>query len=91
MDGEQALRIFQQHRAQIVLIVLDMSMPRLDGPETFRELRDRGYAAPILFSSGYAVRQEVSDHLSQEAGVDFLHKPYAPPTLIAKVRALLAF
>ena len=38
-DGEEAIRLFRQHQHEIVCVLLDLTMPKMDGQETFRELR----------------------------------------------------
>jgi len=70
------------------LIVLDVSMPRLDGLGVCRRLRTEGNDVPILVLTA---RQGVSDRVAGlDAGADdYLPKPFALEELLARVRALL--
>ena len=70
------------------LIVLDVMMPRLDGIEVCRRLRDRGDRTPVLMLTA---RDAVADRVDGlEAGADdYLVKPFALEELLARIRALL--
>jgi two-component system, OmpR family, response regulator MprA len=85
-DGEQALE--RVSADAIDAIVLDVSMPRLDGLETCRRLRDAGNALPVLMLTA---RDEVSDRVAGlDAGADdYVVKPFALEELLARLRALL--
>jgi two-component system, OmpR family, response regulator MprA len=85
-DGEEALA---RLRADSVdAIVLDVSMPRLDGLETCRRLRSAGDNVPVLMLTA---RDEVSDRVAGlDAGADdYVVKPFALEELLARLRALL--
>jgi two-component system response regulator MprA len=85
-DGEQGLTLADE--ACPDLIVLDLMMPRVDGLEVCRVLRDRGDETPILILTA---RDEVADRVEGlEAGADdYLVKPFALEELLARIRALL--
>jgi two-component system cell cycle sensor histidine kinase/response regulator CckA len=86
-DGPQALEIYQQERHRIDLVILDLTMPRLSGHDTLRQMRQTDPAVPVLFASGYS-----ADHLadSERQGVlGFINKPYRPQELASTVRAAL--
>lgn len=70
------------------LAILDINLPGIDGIETCRRLRTRGYDGPVLMLTA---RQEVSDRVrGLDAGADdYLPKPFALDELLARVRALL--
>jgi two-component system response regulator MprA len=86
-DGEEALLAVRSTNA-IDLVILDVLMPRLDGLEVARRLREDGNQVPILMLTA---RDQVSDRVSGlEAGADdYLVKPFALEELVARVRALL--
>lgn len=75
-------------KSQPDLIVLDVSMPDVDGIQVARSLRDEGNDVPICILSA---RDEVSDRVKGlEAGADdYLVKPFALRELVARLRALL--
>jgi len=58
-DGRTAIDLYRQRQADIALILLDLSMPGLDGEETFHELRQIDARVRVLLSSGYS-RDEVA-------------------------------
>jgi two-component system cell cycle sensor histidine kinase/response regulator CckA len=88
-DGLEGLEVFRAHREKIVGVFLDMSMPRLDGTETFRELRRLEPMLKILLSSGYDEQRENVAALLREGGVGFISKPYRPMALMEHLQVLL--
>jgi two-component system, OmpR family, alkaline phosphatase synthesis response regulator PhoP len=87
-DGIEAIRMAQ--REQPDLIVLDLMMPRMDGIEACRRLREDGQLrlTPILMLTARA--EERDEILGLEAGADdYLVKPVSPRLLMTRVRALL--
>jgi PAS domain S-box-containing protein len=85
-DGIEALELDAMFGAGIDLVLTDVVMPRLGGPELVRRLSARAPGRKVLFTSGYSA-SPISEAL--EAGQSFLQKPYLPSTLVAAVRALL--
>ncbi|MEI8337324.1 MAG: response regulator transcription factor [Actinomycetes bacterium] len=85
-DGEAALVAIGA--AQYDCVILDISMPRLDGLAVCRRLRQDGNDIPVLVLTA---RQQVADRVSGlDAGADdYLAKPFALEELLARVRALL--
>jgi signal transduction histidine kinase/CheY-like chemotaxis protein len=86
-DGEEALRLFRQRRAEVALVVLDLTMPRLGGVETLQELRRLDPGVKVLLSSGYSEAEPGPP--PGENGDTFLPKPYRPQELLARVRGLI--
>jgi CheY-like chemotaxis protein len=74
-DGIEAVEIFRQHQDEIVCIVLDLTMPRMDGEETFRELRRIRSGVPVLLCSGYN-EQDVVNRFAGKGLAGFIQKPY---------------
>ncbi len=87
-DGNEAIELFDQHGASIKLVLLDLTMPKLDGHETLRLLRQRSSDIPVLLSSGYTEDNSV-EHAAADGKTGFIHKPYAPAELAAKLQQLL--
>jgi two-component system response regulator MprA len=85
-DGEEALTRLRGNSVDALL--LDVSMPRLDGLETCRRLRGEGNSVPVLMLTA---RDEVSDRVAGlDAGADdYVVKPFALEELLARLRALL--
>ena len=69
-------------------MILDLTMPHLDGVRTFRRLRDIRSDLPVIVSSGYS-QQDVDDRFRDENPAAFIQKPYEIGTLLAAVRQVL--
>jgi CheY-like chemotaxis protein len=88
-DGLEALDLLQRHPDRVALIVMDLTMPVMDGEETCRELRRRGVATPILLTSGFD-EAEVMGRLADLGLAGFLQKPFRLAELVARARRALA-
>jgi signal transduction histidine kinase/ActR/RegA family two-component response regulator len=86
-DGEQALSVYKQRASEIVLVLLDMVMPKLPGPECYRALRKLGHT-PVLLVSGYAADAATQDLLDSGAA-GLLEKPYTAEQLGAEIDRIL--
>jgi DNA-binding response OmpR family regulator len=85
-DGIAGLALIEDKKPD--LIILDVMMPRKDGLQTCRELRDKGNSTPIILLT--ARSEEVDKVLGLELGADdYLAKPFGMRELVARVRALL--
>jgi len=85
-SGEEALRM-DLSAGDIDLLVTDVQMPGLDGPTLARRLRERSPNLRVLFTSGYAHDDRVTD--LAEGRTEFLPKPFAPADLARKVDEML--
>jgi len=84
-DGEAALAAYE--RTAPDLVVLDLMLPRVDGLEVFRRIRERGPAAVIMLT---AKGDETDRVVGLELGADdYVVKPFSPKELVARVRAVL--
>jgi DNA-binding response OmpR family regulator len=87
-DGEEALRLALEHRPQ--LAVLDLMMPKIDGYELTRKLREleKTRRIPIILLTARAQESDVARGF--EAGADdYIRKPFSPQELRARVQAIL--
>lgn len=85
-DGEEALNIFYREK-DVALIILDVMMPKLNGWEVCREIRESSKVPIIMLTA----KGEESDELNGfELGVDeYISKPFSPKILVARVGAIL--
>ena len=74
-NGREALDVYQAHDGEIEAVVLDLTMPRMDGEETFRELRRIREDVLVIMSSGYN-EFEVSQRFIGKGLTGFIQKPY---------------
>ncbi len=87
-SGEAALHLYQEQAGRVRAIILDLTMPGLDGTETYTALRQLDPAVPVIISSGYAEE----DVLLRFEGVGpkvFIQKPYTLKNLRAVVTRIL--
>jgi DNA-binding response OmpR family regulator len=85
-DGERALSAVEQTHPD--LIVLDVLMPRLDGREVLRRLRQSDDWTPVILLSQVGTTLDHTLSL-QEGADDYLNKPFDPMELIARIQAIL--
>jgi PAS domain S-box-containing protein len=83
--GQAGVRAYREHEAKIGLVILDLSMPEMDGYETFAALRQINPDVTVILSSGYD-EKEVSRRFNGGGLVGFLKKPYNLVTLIETVK-----
>lgn len=85
-DGEEALDIFYRER-EIALIILDVMMPKINGWDVCREIRETSKIPIIMLTA----KGDESDELQGfELGVDeYISKPFSPKILVARVNAIL--
>ena len=86
--GEDALRASDAHVGPIDLVITDVVMPGMDGPELVGHLRERRPGIKVLFMSGYT-EQAVVQHGVLAADAAFVAKPFSIEEFVAKVRELL--
>ena len=86
-DGMQGVEIYRTHQDDIVVVLLDMTMPKLDGKGCFRELRRINGDVRVVLSSGYN-EQDATNRFAGQGLAGFIQKPYTPEALRAKMREL---
>lgn len=88
-SGFECLDIFRKQPHAFQLVLLDLTMPFMDGEETFQRLREIRANIPVILCTGFIKR----DHLDRmiNAGIaGFLRKPLAPNEIVEHVRQVLA-
>jgi DNA-binding response OmpR family regulator len=88
-SGSEALSLAAAHQGPIDLLITDVVMPDLRGPELARRLTAGRPGLSTLFMSGYMEDTLEEDTTLLPGLVDFIHKPFLPSALIAKVREML--
>ena len=84
-DGCEALEMYQAHR-DIALVLLDLTMPRMDGEQCFRELRRIDPSVKVIMSSGFS-EHEVSRKFVGKGLAGLIQKPYKLSGLRSVIRA----
>jgi DNA-binding response OmpR family regulator len=87
-DGREAVELFRRRADEIHVVVLDRTMPDMDGEEAFDEIRRIRSDARIMLVSGYSEERAAWEFIDR--GFDaFLHKPFDPMALLECVRRIL--
>nr|HMQ14132.1 response regulator [Candidatus Competibacter phosphatis] len=84
-DGQEALDIYRKRRDEIALILLDLTMPQMDGEETLHELRRIDAKVRVVISSGYT-EAEIAPQFAGKPLFGFLQKPYTLSALTQCLR-----
>ena len=87
-NGEDALKVMQEHHAPIHLVITDVMMPEMDGAELVSLLRDWYPGMRVLFISGYS-KQFLEARGDTVEGSAFLAKPFSLDAMARRVRELL--
>jgi CheY-like chemotaxis protein len=88
-SGREALKICTEHAETLCLVLMDITMPEMNGVETFEKLHRLYPALPVILTSGYSV-EDAAVRFGDASGSDFLQKPFLARDLKAKLRRLLA-
>ncbi len=86
-DGEEAVQVAERYGDSIALVVLDMVMPRLSGPEAYRRISALRPGLPAVFATGYSAEMAAVEGFGENLIV--LQKPYTPAQLAGAVRQAL--
>ena len=85
-DGREAIELYDAHAAEIVVILLDLTMPVLGGDAALDELLTREACAPIILTSGFTA-EETLGRLAGKRLAGFLQKPYHATELLSALAA----
>jgi CheY-like chemotaxis protein len=87
-DGEQAVRLFQEHAGEISLLILDALMPKLTGPEVYRRIASGYPGTKVIFCSAFGLAAPQTSSLLED-GLRLIEKPFDAETLLSTVRQAL--
>jgi two-component system, cell cycle sensor histidine kinase and response regulator CckA len=88
-DGEEAVRLFTQHADELAFVLLDMTMPRMDGITALREIKRLRPDARVILCSGFG-EQDASERSVIEGAAGFIQKPDGLEQLKATILGVLA-
>lgn len=90
LDGTLAVEFFKQNPGkQLDVIFLDWEMPKMNGPETFKELRKMAVNTAVIMLTSKNDPQNIAEML--DAGVsEYIMKPFTPDIIIEKIQAVLS-
>ncbi len=86
-DGKVGIQVFAQHQKDIMAILLDLTMPNMDGQQFFTHVRSVDSTIPVILSSGYS-EEEAMKRFTDPGITAFIQKPYQVEVLIAKIEKI---
>jgi signal transduction histidine kinase/CheY-like chemotaxis protein len=87
-DGREALELLRQHSHEIKCVLLDLTMPRMDGAETLQEIRKIRGDLPVVLMSGFT-EQVIAERVAAADHAVFIEKPYSRARLIETLKKLI--
>ncbi|MBU2489780.1 MAG: response regulator [Proteobacteria bacterium] len=88
LDGAGALEVFGEKHAGIDLVILDMIMPEMTGPQVYRRMKDIQPGVRVLIASGYGLEGEEAGAMKEECE-GFIQKPFNIQVLSRKLQEIL--
>jgi two-component system, cell cycle sensor histidine kinase and response regulator CckA len=89
-DGAEAIALVESRGAEIDLALLDVVMPKANGPQVRARIREIQPGMAVLYCSGYSRQMLADSAVPDDESIELLLKPYAPRLLLDRVRAVLA-
>jgi two-component system, cell cycle sensor histidine kinase and response regulator CckA len=87
-DGAEGVRVFREHADALRLVLLDLTMPHMNGEETYRELCRINPKVPVVLMSGFTEKDTI-DRFAGKQLAGFIQKPFDRPRLQSKLHAVL--
>lgn len=87
-DGREGLERFKEHADEICLVLLDMTMPRMNGEEVFREIKKIRDDIRVILSSGFN-EQDATNRFAGKGLAGFIQKPFQFEKLLGKIREVM--
>jgi two-component system, cell cycle sensor histidine kinase and response regulator CckA len=87
-DGVEALQLYRIHRELIDVVLLDLNMPRVDGEETFSEMKKMNEKVKVILVSGYP-EQKIADKFSGKGLAGYIQKPYSLAAICNKLEMII--
>jgi nitrogen-specific signal transduction histidine kinase/CheY-like chemotaxis protein len=87
-DGHEALKVYREHTDEIVCVLLDLTMPYMDGEEAFRAMQRLHPDVTVILCSGYN-EQEATQRFAGKGPAGFIQKPYNMAALRERLTEVL--
>jgi two-component system cell cycle sensor histidine kinase/response regulator CckA len=88
-NPREGIELYREHRNAIAIVILDYSMPDMDGKAAFEELVRINPEVEVLLCSGYS-EEEMASAFGDLHPAGFIHKPYQPNVLLERVRRIIS-
>jgi CheY-like chemotaxis protein len=87
-NGREALKMFREHADEIICVLLDLTMPHMDGVEAFRAMRHLHPGVTVILCSGHN-EQDATQRFAGQGLAGFIQKPYDTAVLRKKLKEVL--
>jgi DNA-binding response OmpR family regulator len=87
-DGREGLEIFRQKQDQIILVLLDVTMPFMSGTEVLRHIRELSADVPIILLSGLHEPEDLAEMIALPS-TTFMRKPFRLSQLVETINAIV--
>ena len=87
-DGREAVELYRAHHGNVSAVLLDLSMPNLDGAAAHAEMHAIDPARPVILMSGYSEDEAVQRYAARGIA-RFLQKPFSMESLLATLAAVI--
>ena len=87
-DGDEAVALYTRHQREIRLVLSDLGLPRMNGFEVYRKLKNLNPGIRMILASGY-LEPEMKSQILREGARYFIQKPYTPDTILRTIRRVL--
>jgi len=87
-DGDQAMDLYGTHQEEVDAVLLDIGLPKASGWDVIAGIKEKHPEANIIVASGY-LEPAIKSKMYQLGVKDFINKPYAPESVVAKVESVM--
>ena len=87
-DGRQAVDLYRQRQSDVAIVLMDLTMPHMNGEDAFREMRRINPEVRVILASGYSDK-DLSSRLAGKGLAGCLQKPYTLANLVAMLSSVL--
>jgi two-component system, cell cycle sensor histidine kinase and response regulator CckA len=87
-DGGEAVQTYLRHKQEIDLVVLDLGLPKLNGWEAYKMMKEADPNVKAIFATGF-ISPEIEAHLQTEDSSAVITKPYSPSEMSKKIATVL--
>jgi DNA-binding NtrC family response regulator len=88
MDGIEAIKLYDQHKKEIDLVITDMGLPGITGKDEFKILQEMNPGVKVVLASGF-FEPEMKLELLKAGAKGFIQKPYIPDDILRIIREVL--
>ena len=88
-DGAEAVEFYREHTSTIDVVILDINMPKMNGLQCFKHLKEINPRVKVIVTSGYGYGSEL-EAMQKEGVCAFVHKPYRTAELAKKIAEVAA-